>query len=283
MKIPTPPPAPKFPHRLEIHGHDRVDDYFWMRDRDSKPVLDFLKAENEYADRVLAPVEKLRETLVREMRSRIKEDDSSVPVFDEGYHYYWRYQTGQEYPLHCRRKGSLDAPEEIFADENEMAKGHSYFALAAAEISPDQNILALATDVQGRRIYDITFKNLVTGKMLDDCNPERHRQHRVGERQPHHLLRAPGSRDAAQLPSLPLRAGLGSTRTDLRGKGRDLLSGARPVGHAPLFIFVEREAGLDRDSLSERRPSGTTHGRSFRRANRSTNTRSKTAAIASTS
>jgi oligopeptidase B len=105
---------------MEIHGDTRVDDYFWMRERDTPAVLDYLKQENVRTEEAMAPVAGLEKTLYREMRSRIKEDDASVPVFDQGYYYYWRYQAGQEYPLHCRRHGSLDAPEEVILDEKDM-------------------------------------------------------------------------------------------------------------------------------------------------------------------
>lgn len=161
-------PATKIPHRMEIHGDTRVDDYFWMRERDTPAVLDYLKQENVRTEEAMAPVAGLEKTLYREMRSRIKEDDASVPVFDQGYYYYWRYQAGQEYPLHCRRHGSLDAPEEVILDENQAAEGHAYFQVAAAEVSPDQRLLAYAVDTVGRRIYDIYFKDLTTGELRKD-------------------------------------------------------------------------------------------------------------------
>jgi oligopeptidase B len=160
--------AKKIPHRMEIHGDVRVDDYFWMRERDTAPVMEFLRQENARTAEAMKGVQGLEKKLYSEMRARVKEDESSVPVYDSGYYYYWRYQTGQEYPLHCRRKGTMDAPEEIFLDENVEAKGHTFYDLAAAEFSPDQNILAYAVDVVGRRIYDIRFKDLRTGKILAD-------------------------------------------------------------------------------------------------------------------
>jgi oligopeptidase B len=161
-------PAAKKAHRMEIHGDVRVDDYFWMKERDTPPVMEYLKQENLRTEQALAPVKGLEKKLYTEMRSRIKEDDDSVPVLDHGYHYYVRYQKGQEYPLHCRKKGSLDAKEEIILDENQAAAGHAYFHVAEVETSPDQKMLAYAVDLQGRRIYDIYFKDLTTGKILDD-------------------------------------------------------------------------------------------------------------------
>lgn len=161
-------PARKIPHKLEIHGDVRVDDYFWMRERDTPPVLEFLRQENERTKQALAPVAGLEKTLYSEMRARIKEDDSSVPQFVDGYYYYTRFQTGQEYALHCRRKGSMEAPEEIILDENELAKNHEYFEVGAVDVSPDQNILAYAVDLMGRRIYEIHFRDLRTGKFLPE-------------------------------------------------------------------------------------------------------------------
>ncbi|MBX3020785.1 MAG: S9 family peptidase [Bdellovibrionales bacterium] len=161
-------PAAKKPHKLEIHGDVRIDDYFWMRERDTPPVMEFLKQENLRTREALAPVAALEEKLYKEMRSRIKEDDSSVPVYDQGYYYYWRYQAGQEYPLHCRKKGALTAPEEIILDENAAAKGYKYFDVGSVEVSANQQLLGYAVDSVGRRINDIYFKDLVSGKMLTD-------------------------------------------------------------------------------------------------------------------
>ncbi len=161
-------PAQKSPHVLEIHGDRRVDDYFWMKERDSEPVMAFLRQENERTAEALAPVSALEKKLYTEMRSRIKEDDSSVPTFDSGFFYYSRFEKGQEYPIHARKKGSLDAAEQIILNENTEAKGHTYFDIGAAEASPDQNTLAFAADTVGRRIYTIHFKNLTTGELLPD-------------------------------------------------------------------------------------------------------------------
>lgn len=161
-------PAPKIPFKHDIHGHVRIDDYYWMRERDSEPVLSFLRDENLRTAEAMRSVPVLEAKLYGEMRSRIKEDDSSVPQPMGGYFYYSRYQAGQEYPLHCRRKGSMTAPEEIYLDENDMAKGSDYFQVAAMEISPDQRLLAFAVDKVGRRIYEIHFKDLATGKMLPE-------------------------------------------------------------------------------------------------------------------
>lgn len=161
-------PAKKIPYKHDIHGDVRVDDYFWMKERDSEPVLSFLKEENRRTKEALEPVAHLEKKLYTEMRSRIKEDESSVPQLISGYYYYSRYQTGQEYPVHCRRKGSMTAPEEVILDENVLAQGHDYFEVAAVDVSPDQRYLAYAVDLMGRRIYEIHFRDLQTGKAMDD-------------------------------------------------------------------------------------------------------------------
>lgn len=158
------PQALKEPHRLEVHGDVRIDNYFWMRERDTPRVLNFLAQENLRTKQAMAPVAALENKLFSEMRSRIKQDDSSVPFYDRGYHYYWRYQGGQEYPLHCRKWKSLENREEILLDENELAKGKTFFELSASEVSPDQRTLAYAVDTGGSHIYDIHFKDLSTGE-----------------------------------------------------------------------------------------------------------------------
>ncbi len=161
-------PLKKLPQRMEIHGDIRIDDYFWMRERDTPDVLEYLRAENERTAEAMKPVKGLEEKLYHEMRSRIKEDDSSVPAFQSGYWYYARYQEKQEYAIHCRKIGTLDAPEEVIFDENVMARDHEYFEVAKIEVAPDQNLMAYAVDVVGRRIYEIRFKNLQTGELLSD-------------------------------------------------------------------------------------------------------------------
>lgn len=161
-------PARKVPHPHTLHGDVREDDYFWMRERDTPEVLEFLKQENQRTQEALAPVHQLEKKLYQEMRARIKEEDFSVPVFDRGYYYYSRYTTGQEYPVLCRKKGSLEAAEEVILDEPQLAKGHDYFEVAESLASPDQRILAYAVDTVGRRIYNLYFKNLTTGKVLNE-------------------------------------------------------------------------------------------------------------------
>lgn len=162
------PAAQKIPHVMKIHGDSRIDNYFWMKERDTKPVLDFLKQENKRTELALKPVAKLEKKLFQEMKSRIKEDDATVPVEDSGYFYYSRVVKGGEYRVHCRKKGSLRAKEEIIFDENKAAKGHKYFDVNGVEVSQDHNILGYAVDTVGRRFHSIHFKNLKSGKALPD-------------------------------------------------------------------------------------------------------------------
>ena len=180
MKIPygsilassaTPPDATKQPHAVEApFGAVRSDDYYWLRDdeREDPQVLAYLDAENAYADTVLAPTRPLQETLYSEIVGRIKQDDASVPYRERGYWYYTRFETGKDYPIQARRKGSMDAPEEILLDVNAMAEGKGYFNVGDAEVSQDNQLLAWADDEVGRRQYVIRFKNLVTGEVYPD-------------------------------------------------------------------------------------------------------------------
>lgn len=161
-------PAEKRTYQHENHGEIRHDEYFWMKERDTPAVLEYLRTENERTAEAMKPVAALEKKLYTEMRSRIKEDDASVPVFDAGYFYYTRFATGQEYAIHCRKQGTLDAAEAIILDENVLARGHKYFDVSDVQTSPDQNLLAFAVDKVGRRINDIHFKDLRTGEMLSD-------------------------------------------------------------------------------------------------------------------
>ena len=168
----SPPVAKVAPHELKAHGDTRVDNYFWLKDRDNPDVVAYLTAENDYLDAVMKHTEAFQETLFEEIKGRIKKDDSSVPYFLEGYYYYSRYEEGKEYAIYCRKKGSLDSPEEIMVDANELAKGHDFFSIAGLRVSTNRNILAYGTDTVGRRFYTLRFKNLVTGEMYEDVIPD---------------------------------------------------------------------------------------------------------------
>lgn len=165
---PVPPVAKERDTALTIHNDIRIDPYFWMNNPEDLEVIAYLNAENEYYHQMTAHTKKLQEDLFEEMKSRIKEDDSSVPYLYNGYYYITRFEVGKEYPIYSRKKGSLDAPEEIMFDCNEMAKGHSYFKLTGLSVSPDNQWATFAIDTKGRRIYTLQVKNLKTGEILGD-------------------------------------------------------------------------------------------------------------------
>ena len=168
---PTPPDAEKRPHTVTApFGAQRADEYYWLRDdeREDKAMLAYLNAENAYTDALMAPLKPLQEALYGEIVGRIKQDDASVPYRERGYWYYTRYETGKDYPIHARRKGDMQAPEEVLLDLNAMAGDNGYFSVDDMEVSQDNRLLAWAEDAVGRRQYTIRFKDLETGKLLDD-------------------------------------------------------------------------------------------------------------------
>lgn len=176
-----PPVADKKPHDVGLHGDTRIDDYYWMngyfaKTADSNKVLQYLEAENTYRDAILADIKGLRDTLFQEMKGRIKEQDQTVPVFHNGYYYYNRYEEGSEYPIICRRKEKLDAPEIILLNINEMAKGFEYFECEEYAVSPDNKLIAYAVDTLSRRQFTIYIRNLETGETYADamypCNDD---------------------------------------------------------------------------------------------------------------
>ncbi|MGZ3695259.1 MAG: S9 family peptidase [Bdellovibrionota bacterium] len=169
--IPQPPKAAERPHELSANGDVRVDPYFWMKERENPEVIKYLNDENAYLEEVLKPVKPLREKIYAEIRGRIKEDDSTVPFQIDGYFYYSRFETGKEYPIYCRKKGSLKANEEILINVNELAKGHTYFSVPFPHPSPDQTKLTYSADDQGRRFYTIYVKDLKTGKLIGEGIP----------------------------------------------------------------------------------------------------------------
>ena len=169
----NPPIADKKEHWRNMHGDKVLDNYYWMYDYfgkgpDSTKVVDYLKAENGYLDNVMADTKQMQENLFTEMKARIKEKDESVPVFENGYYYYTRTETGKQYFKYCRKKGSLDAPEEILLDVDKMAEGHAYYATSGFEISEDNKLMAFGVDEVSRRQYTIYIKNLETGELLKD-------------------------------------------------------------------------------------------------------------------
>src|SRR5690606_33781640 len=153
---------------LTIHGHTRIDPYYWLNDRSNPEVIDYLKQENDYLRDQLKHTEAFQESLFQEMKGRIKEEDESVPYLKNGYYYYTKYIKGGEYPLFCRRKESMSAEEEVLLDINLLAKDYEYMNVGSIEVAPNQQLLAFSQDSVGRRIYDIRFKDLISGEFLED-------------------------------------------------------------------------------------------------------------------
>ena len=168
----TPPVAQKLPQVLELHEDQRVDDYFWMRDRDDPKVIAYLEAENAYTSTMMQHTEALQATLYEEMLARIKETDLSVPSRKNDYYYYARTEEGKAYPIYCRKKGSLDAPEEVLLDQNELAEGHEYFSLGAFEVSPNHQLLAYSVDTSGAELYTLFFLDLNTFQLYPESITE---------------------------------------------------------------------------------------------------------------
>lgn len=169
----TAPVAEKKNKELTAHGDTRIDEYYWMNDYfkkgpDSTKVVDYLKAENAYLDTMMSGTKKFQEELFAEMKGRIKEKDESVPVLNNGYYYYSRTEEGKQYYKYCRKKGSLDAPEEILLDADKMAEGSGYFSATGFSVSPDNKLMAFGIDKLSRRQYTIYVKNLETGELLKD-------------------------------------------------------------------------------------------------------------------
>jgi oligopeptidase B len=165
----TPAPiAKKIPKVLEKHGDKRIDDYYWLNDRENPDVIAYLKQENAYYEKMTAHTQDFQKALYEEMKGRIKEDDESVPYLYNGYYYITRYEKGKDYPIYSRKKGNLKAKEEILFNCNELAEGHSFFQLGGLSVSPDNKFATFATDVVGRRIYTIGVKNLGTNEILPD-------------------------------------------------------------------------------------------------------------------
>ncbi|PID91307.1 MAG: oligopeptidase B [Bacteroidetes bacterium] len=165
------PIAAKKPKELTKHGHTRIDNYYWLRERENPEVIEYLKAENAYREALMKDSEALQDELFEEIVGRIKQDDESVPYKDNGYYYYVRFEEGGEYPVYCRRKGSMEAPEEVLANVNEMAEGHAYFHLGGMSISPDNRYAVFGVDTVSRRKYTLHIKDLETGDILSDEIP----------------------------------------------------------------------------------------------------------------
>jgi len=168
MSVIKPPQAKIIPTTLEKFDDIRIDNYFWLNDRENPEVIDYLNKENQYYQEITAHTNNFQKELFEEMKSRIKEDDQSVPYLYNGYYYITRFETGSDYPIYSRKKGSLSANEEIMFNCNELAKGHKYFKLGGLSVSSDNQYIAFSVDTIGRRIYTVQIKNLVTGELFND-------------------------------------------------------------------------------------------------------------------
>ena len=163
-----PPVAKKIPHKLEIHGDVRIDNYYWLNERGNPEVLAYLETENAYAASVMAHTQGLQDKLFRELKGRGEPEEESVPYKYGDYYYYHRYEKGREYPIYCRKKGSIAAAEQILLDVNKIAAGHEYFDVSEFEPSPDHKIAAFAVDITGRYLFTLQFVDLESGEILPD-------------------------------------------------------------------------------------------------------------------
>jgi len=173
---PTPPVARAIPQELEAHGHVRIAPYFWLRERENPEVVAYLEAENTYLGAAMAHTEELQNTIFEEIKGRIRKDDSSVPHLYDGYFYYRRYEKDREYPIYCRKEGSIDSAEEILLDVNALAvtigAQDGYLSVGGREISPDAQLYAFGADTMGRRFYSLRIKDLRSGELLPDVIPD---------------------------------------------------------------------------------------------------------------
>jgi len=169
--VPTPPIARKVPKELETHGDVRVDNYFWLRDRANPGVIEYIEAENRYADEATKHTEPLRKKLLEELKGRMIETDISVPMKMDDYYYYTRSEKGKQYPIHCRKKSSIDAEEEVVLDENEIAEESVFFTVNMHKVSPDHQMLAYLADTNGSERNTLYVKDLRTEKLLSEKIP----------------------------------------------------------------------------------------------------------------
>lgn len=179
MKTVIPPIAKKITVELNKHGDKRIDNYFWMRlsdkqknaespDVQTQDVVNYLNEENDYLNKIMIDTQEFQDNLFEEMKGRIKEDDSSIPYFKNGYYYFVRYEKGLEYPIYSRKKTNLENDEELLLDVNKMAKSYSYYNINSISVCPNNNLMVFGEDTVSRRIYKLRFKDLLTGKYLND-------------------------------------------------------------------------------------------------------------------
>jgi oligopeptidase B (EC:3.4.21.83). Serine peptidase. MEROPS family S09A len=168
QQTPQPPIAKVIPIITELHGEKRIDNYAWLREKNNPETIAYLNAENAYTDAMTAHLKPFEESLYKEMLSRIKETDMSVPTKRGEYYYYTRTEEGKQYPIICRKFRSLENPEEILLDENRLAEGKEYLDVGLLQVSDDHNLLAYSVDETGYRQYKLYFKDLKTGELLKD-------------------------------------------------------------------------------------------------------------------
>ncbi len=164
----SPPLAHEFPVADTTNGDVRIDYYAWMRDREDPDVIAYLEAENAYTDAVMEHTKGLQDSLYKEIVGRIKETDLSVPYRKGDYFYYWRSEEGKDYRIFCRKAGSLDAPEQILLDQNELSEGHDYFDIWTVSVSPDHSMIAYLVDTTGAEDFTLHVLDIATGELLDD-------------------------------------------------------------------------------------------------------------------
>ena len=162
------PIAEKIEKKLTIHNDERIDNYYWLNQKENPKVIDYLNAENKYYEAQTAHTKTFQEDLFEEMKSRIKEDDESVPYKKNNYYYTTRFETGKQYPIYSRKKESLEAVEEIMFEVNKLAEGHNFYKLSGLSISPNNKYAAFGVDTVGRREYTLQFKNLETGELFPE-------------------------------------------------------------------------------------------------------------------
>ena len=168
LKKILPPSAKKIPKELKRFDSKRVDNYFWLKNRDDSEVIEYLEKENDYFKKMTSDTEDFQEIIYKEIKNKIKEDDQSVPYFLNGYWYLTKYQKNKNYPVYLRRKSDLNSTDQILFDCNLLAEGYEYFNLSNIKISPNNKFAAYSIDTLSRRLYTIRIKNLQTGEVLND-------------------------------------------------------------------------------------------------------------------
>ncbi len=250
---PEPPVAEVRPFSVQSPNGARTDEYYWLRDdtRTDKAVLGYLEAENAYTAAMTAHTQALEDRVYQEIVGRIQQDDSTVPYRKRGYWYYTRYEAGREHPVFARKAGTLEAPEQVMLNANDLARGHGFYEVGESAIAPNDRLLAYVDDTVGRRQYTLRFKDLANRHDPDGRDPERRTLHRLERRQHQCSVRREESRDAARLPGSPARAGhrSGARPSRLRAGRSQFLYECRHHQGRPLPSDRGREHGGERGPL----------------------------------